>query len=81
MKFIFDRHGYEAVNIDFVKKIFVERVFYRDGESTEAHVTAEIVNGPEVVLKIFDSNSTEENLKAAQAYLAELVEKLNEVTK
>lgn len=81
MKFIFDRQGYEAINVDFVKKIVVERVFYRDGASTEAHVTAEVVNGTDVVLKIFDSNDTEENLKAAQAYLKELVEELNGGTK
>ena len=81
MKFVFDKNGYEAINIDFVRKIVVERVIYSDGGSTEAHVTAELVDEPDVVLKIFDSSDADENLKAAQAYLAELVEKLNEVTK
>ena len=80
MKFLLDYSGFEAINVDFVKKILVERIVYRNGRSEE-QVTAELSDGKEIILKIFDSEDSEENSQASEKYLAELVENLNGGTK
>ena len=77
MKFIFSHKGFEAVNVAFIKRIAVEHVIYKDSKNEEVHVTAELNDDSDVVLKIFDSENAEENLSAANAYLAELVDELN----
>ena len=76
MKFILANNGFEAINTDYVKKILVDRIVYRNGRSEE-RVIAELDDGTEFILKVFDSGNMEEDSRASEKYLADLLAKLN----
>lgn len=83
MKFILNQKGSRAVNAAFVKRIVisVERVICGEtDEHDEAFVTAELEDDS-IMLCRFDSKDRDKNISAAKAYLAKLVDELNEVTK
>ena len=66
MKVIFYNDGFEAVNVEFVEKIFCENSDY---------VVAQTSN-EKIVLKSFDGEA-EKNITAAKNYLADLTKILN----
>ena len=92
MKFIISKDGTMTVNSAFVRTIYIEEEnsSYSDNH-TVVRIKAELNHGLEedklnyseyiATLATFDSGNSQDDYKAAQKYLAELVAELNGGTK
>ena len=90
MKFILAQSGNEIVNSAFIKKIYAFQNDEHISNPNYVYVEAELVDYSDstykdessfATLASFESDSEEENYKAAKKYLAELTEQLNGGTK
>ena len=77
MKFILNRDSDKAINIASIKEISIENYYTREDARPITCVEAKRNGSSSFVIKSFAVGNEDENFRAAQKYLAELINRLN----